>query len=307
MKKRDTYFFHDTFAPRSNGRKLQLCEVAARLALKYGDPPYTEEQIYDNWAFDNFPPSNSYLQKTVKLKHVKWYLHYRYTDMNSVNSLWNTDFLQGICKAGKIKWNKNAYPSFSWHGNEPLLEIMKECPFYGKLKAINNKFKWYRRLWSDVPALCLSYSDKTPAFLAGVLATGQISYKNGMCYATYNKSSAQYIKKCGIPIEYEDPRIKYSYISVIWPSLFESYMPEVFRKWKGIKKAYKAHEYAAILWRIYINRDISNNTMPYLQSRRQLFYEYKSVKELEKRIVVYDMLNLDDRIRTAVSNFFADI
>ena len=110
-----------------------------------------------------------------------------------------------------------------------------------------------------------------------------------------------------IPIEKESsPRYGTVYISPLWISLLTPWMPESRKKWLNIKKAYKAEEYAFILWRVFTGRDIQAGAMPFLISRRMFYYRYHTIHDLEKKWVDYKLVELDPRFKEVIQKWSAN-
>lgn len=283
---------------------MRMCEVSANICLFDCNTDFhrftqnRDDLIQKYWKWDKYPLSPSVIVKRIKISNIKWYI---YNKINYFDKGWNSDFLNGLASCGKVIWNKDSFPTFRWQGHDNVLEILKNSPFTGKFSdnCFKNDITDYRR-WNNVSAFCMRYSKNTPHFIAGVLATGSIyKYKN-QYYAKYTKRLSDYFNSIGIPIEVEEDKLPFNrniLISIIWPALFSKYMPNNYGNiWLNIKNAYKTREYAPILWKIYGDSKFPTDGIPYLRSRRKIFYDFreqgKTIKTLEFMRLNSGLINL---------------
>jgi len=81
-------------------------------------------------------------------------------------------------------------------------------------------------------------------------------------------------------------------------------MPSILEfQWRHIEKAYKADEYAMILWKIYTGKDSKVGGIPYLSSRRTMFYKFGSVKNIDKLWLDNGLVELDPRFKEVVKEW----
>lgn len=300
-------------------RKAWLQDVyknVSMLCIKYGSLGNTsgkkeakenlfkiEDRIREIWS-DESRVSVEFIRKNIKLKDLKWYIHNK---VEFKDDIWNSDFLFGVVKHGKIIWSKRLFPSFSWtNRHDNLYDIIKTSPFGGKVNY-NHKHECSKRFWSQVPALYLKHSEDTVSFMAGVLSAGNVEYRDGYSYATYSGRTVAYIKEWGIPIEYQDRSIgrnKKVFISPVWPALFSLKMPiELMNFWVNLDKPFNSHIYCPILWKSYAG-DYTKGGIPYLKSRRSVYYDHKceegASKRLEKLRVSTGLISIDPRVGEVV-------
>jgi hypothetical protein len=165
--------------------------------------------------------------------------------------------------------------------------------------------------WKSVPAIYLPYDEESISYLAGFLAGGQPYTKNGVDYARYSEKFAEYIEYLGIPIEERVQGRRWILISPIWPALFTLRMPECIREvWTDLKNPCKSDFYAPILWKTYIDNNFAKNGIPYLQSRRTVFYKFKceegAMAVLDKFRVEKNLVALDYRVRDIVKCWYRE-
>jgi hypothetical protein len=279
MVKLPEYHFFDSRRTYSEEEKVKYLSAASKAAIFYGFKVLSEDQIRQFWD-DELLPKSSYIETNIKISEIKSFIH---DYVNIDDEIWNNDFIGGLTSYGKILDKSTRYPSFTWHHNDMLKEIIRLSPFGGRLK--DRVFRTGRNIWSFVPALCLSYSEDSLSFFAGVFATGDIGKKDGYTYAKYNKATHKYLEEWGIPIERESKRGHRFFISPFWPALFSLKMPEEIRKkWCNIKKPAKAELYATVLWKTYVNNYFPKKAIPYLRSRRFIYYKYKGAEGAMRKI-----------------------
>ena len=77
-------------------------------------------------------------------------------------------------------------------------------------------------------------------------------------------------------------------------------MPKTLERWTNLKKAAKVEEYSLILWKVFVDKDIRAQGIPYLISRRSYYYRYGTIKDLSKKWVEQGLTGVDMRVREAV-------
>jgi hypothetical protein len=269
----------------------KACEVAAKIVLKYGKKTpaiFTTDTIRKFWDLpDVFPPSVGYFLSKIKMPVVWWWIN---NNLSLDDKIWNADFIHGVAQHGKINWYKHQSPTL-WFSNLYIKNVIKDNPIQGHVSA---------QEWTCVPAFYLKYSKESISFMAGFFSVFVPHKKENKCYAVSNRSTMDLLKKWNIPIEKTGN--KYIYLSPIWPALLTPWMPEHIRsKWFGLKKAYRVRLYAPILWKTHMGKEFRKNGIPYLKSRRTIFYEYKNdevgaLKYLDKLRVSMNLTELDNRI-----------
>ena len=178
-----------------------------------------------------------------------------------------------------------------------ILEVLKESPFYGK--ACKGTRDYY---WKHAPAFYLKSNKDTLSYMAGVLCTGKVVKIGKKIFIRYNRRCKDLFQKSNIPIEgtVESGALL---ISPFWPALFTKFMPEYCKEYylsPNRKKSVMAEEYASIFWVTHSNHNIVKDGLPFLPSRRLVFYRYKSdkgtLRELQKRRVEHNLVEIDKRI-----------
>ena len=320
----EEYFFKRYYEDKKTERKKRIISVASNIVLFSKDycnlsafhKPEFQTLINKYWTFEGRPFSYLAL-KNVRLHDVACHIH-NHIECVEYNG-WKVDFLYGLAKCGKISRFKKLLPYIKWEGQEHLIDILKEQPFAGQ---VGKHYGGYNSL-DSAPVFYLKYSDKTPDFMAGVLACGKLINLNGVSYAMYAEHFINIFRSWGIPIE-ECPDIslnegkqKFIFISPLWAKLFTIYMPDVCKKvWEEIKNPVNAKIYCPILWYTYIDNMIVKKGIPFLRSRRSVFYDLKMISDIEQEISVEDdkgsvdklyrmrvdtgLVNLDDRIKESV-------
>lgn len=297
--------------------KKKMYVTMAKVALKYGPQTrqgYTHSQIYEFWDYECDSPSIKYFHNRVSVTELKKVIK---NAIKVNHNIWNGDFLQGLAKNCQM-FNSDpaSFPSLRWRNNREINKIVEACPF-GGIKGRNFRVQSPKLLdnWSFVPALDLSYTEYTPSFVAGILSAGEIVYKDGYYYSKHNDKVVDEIKKLKIPIEEEVKIGKFKgydhhvLISPFWGALFSLRMPEEIRaKWFNLENAKNAHLYSAMMWHTYINTKFKKRgLLPYLKSRRMIFYEYKceegAMKKLEKLRFEMNLTELDYSVRDIVKEW----
>lgn len=281
--------------------KLRTCEVASKLRLYHGRI-YSEDDIRKAWTYDLPYPSLDKIRQIVSVKNIKWYIN-THTDALIIDPQWNADFLMGMLQWGQIHYNPVFFPSFRWYGNPDLLLAIIHSPFAGRM--INGGHQPKRRLiWSDVPALCLKFSTDSVEYMAGVLSTGIIEASKNKVLVKYNRNVAKILESWKIPCEHKNKQ--WFYISPFWPVILQNYMPDILKeKWEFVPKAYRAQEYSSILWKIYTGKDPVADKMPYILSRRMIFYKYGSMKKMRDLWIENHLVELDIRFKKVVQDWQA--
>jgi hypothetical protein len=320
MKKTKSYFLVDLNRNKDTIYKMKVCAAMSEIALTHGyiyGRKFSEELISQYWNHPEPPPSPRMVEKIINTKNIKWYIN---KHIEVQNKVWNADFLNGLTKSGKVIQNSRSFPSFLFCYNESIEEIINECPFYGMKNNNWNHATEKRYKWQRCPALVLKHSDSSISYLAGVLATGTIKYlkfdekiqnpkgrmvKTGRKitrgYARYFNRLIPLFEKWNIPIEKRDSTCVY--ISPFWVALLTPWMPQCCQKWMNVKKPYKAKEYSLIMWKIFTGKDIETDGIPYLISRRAYYYQYGSIKNLERKWVEEKLVEIDSRFKEAVKKW----
>jgi len=283
-----------TFYDPTNGsfdkRLTRVYYVASKMALKYGASvgKYNQRRIDEFWDYPESSMSEQFFRLHVRVTVLKSFIN---TYMTFEDPIWTSDFLHGLIRHGKIQWNRHSFPTVLLNKNSSMKELLKECPFGGRL---NEGVKW-----AYVPALYLKFSEKTIPFMAGVLAGAVLEKRNGYTYAKLHNNVLEIIKGFGIPIE-ETIQHNQFLISPIWIALFSPWMPDYAKKmWEKLSKPFNAHIYCPVLWRTYVGTNFKTKGIPYLLSRRKIFYMY-NMKELRRLRIDYELTELDYRIRDVV-------
>lgn len=306
------YFIADLYKEKRKAvyiRRMILCDFVARSVLAKGYKWWAtynfekslefQKEMKDLWVYNIIPPTGYELHK-IKIKDVKWYIKKYITVQGSI---WNGSFMRGLTVSGRIIKDKQSFPSLLTHVRKKFLFILKYCPFTGSL----NDGGWKDGLkWNHVPALSLPYDEESLSFMAGVFSMGsEHRMDDGLVYARYSLKCKKYFEAWGIPIEgYTKTRMN-CLISPFWPALLHKYMPPILRTWERIPDAAHAHKYAAMLWKIYHNRDFERNAIPYLASgeyyKKRFMSEDKTLTQNLKRMwVQHGLTELDDRLKNLI-------
>ena len=321
MRKED-YTLIDRYKNEKIIYRMKVCAMISEIALIHGysvnfNTP-DEELISRYWNYDEYPPPINRIADIIKINNIKWYIN-NYIDVQ--NKVWNADYLHGLTKSGRIIQTAKSFPTFIFYHNNSIENILEECPFYGMRNnnwETKNHKKYYK--WQHSPALILKHSDSSISYMAGVLSTGVIKYftidekilnpkgrkvKTGKTktigYARFLRKLSPLFKKWNIPIEKRN--MKFVYISPFWIALLTPWMPQYCQRWLNVKKPYKAKEYSLIMWKIFTGKDIKTDGIPYLISRRKYYYEYGTIKNLEKKWVDEKLVEIDPRFKEAVKKW----
>lgn len=297
--RRKKFYLIDLSHNADNIRIMAIYETASKIFLYHGKD-FSEQNICKYWPLPSIPPSWKTFSDTIKNPYVKWYINEK---LNVSDGVWNGSFLAGMTEAGKLNISKTFYTSFFWYRNTEIAEMIKECPFYGKLLTKWNEKKGQNR-WCIVPALSLKRDKTSISYLAGVLSVGRRIEINGESYVAYTWKLRELFLSFKIPIEGQWGRNKKMVlISPFWIALLTPWMPESRKKWLSVKKPYKAEEYAFILWRVFTGKDIEAGKLPYLPSRRTFYYRYHTIDNLERKWVEYQLVDLDARFKEVVQKW----
>lgn len=298
-------------------KKLKRCEIAAKVALKYGPPDsenvnerhfleFLGEEVNHKWYLEYITPSN-----------IKWFIHNK---MTVDDPIWNADFISGLTKTGIVNWSRTTYPSFSWWGSPILLKILKDSPYYGVvtdgLYIENGKKKQKAKCrWQRVPALYLKPRNDSLSYLAGLLCTGRVHKYKKESYILYNKEVMEELLALGIPVE-DELKVKVEgkekfLVSPFWTALFTKFMPECCHSYfLNIYKPFHAELYASIFWSIFVGHEIIKGGLPYLPSRRTVMYHYKNeggtIKNLQRLRIKYNLLGIDRRFKECIKLWIED-
>ena len=295
----------------SEKEKLRRLEVAAKLAVKYG-PLHSDRVDIEHAREVSGDPNDSLLYfRSRKVPHIKWYIR---NHLQIDDPVWNGDFISGLTKVGEVSWHKRDYPSFRWWGSPAVALALKSCPYYGEL-ITGRKQKKNKRYhsWKKVPALYLKADKESKSYLAGLLATGRHHCYEGVNYALYRDEVMEELERFGITMDKRNYVNNRSLITPFWPALFTRYMPEsIHSYWIDLKKPYMGEEYSSIFWLTYGNSNfVERRALPYLPSRRKILYKFKddhgTIKELQKRRIKYNLVDLDKRLNDCILEWFNDI
>lgn len=278
-----------------------LYETASKIVLKYGDLlSFKPEHIREFWKYEEPYPSPSNVYLNVNPSSIKWYVHNKITVDYPI---WNSDFLHGLMVHCNIFWDPNNFPSCEWFNNDIITDLLKSCPFGGKI--VQEK-RSKRNQWIGVPALYLNHSTDSISFMAGVMAGIQVFKKDKKNYGVFGEKILPYFKAWGIPVE---EKCEDGYLtSPIWPALFVKHMPvELSDKWLNLRKACNTNIYAPILWKTYMNNDFPVDGIPYLKCRRSIFYRFEceegAMNFLDRMRIEKNLTILDNRIREIVKEW----
>ncbi len=308
-------------------KKLKHCDLLVKLIMAKGWKHdvlknYSQVEAEHYWQFDGLIPTKNDLW-IIKSSYLLWYIrnHVVYQD-----PIWNGSFLNGLCRGGKIESRGKGISklSFEWWNNENIFNVLKENPFTEQ--PVYNPFK-DRYAWSSI-ALGLQFDKKSMSYLAGVMACARPYIHPGPekklwgTFASFPPKMLEDIRQLKIPIEKHNK--KRVLISPIFPALLQPYMPPAARIWAKVKNPYRGMVYSAVLWKTYGLFDFTKNAIPYLVSRRSIFYKFKTdelikdtkitnikkgtngtngtgaMSRLDKLWVEYNLTELDTRFKLAI-------
>lgn len=294
-------------------RQMMVCDAFARTLL-FCDFGKSKDRIEKCMCFWSFNETKRYKYETLKLidsSSILWYIKNKITVQDEI---WNGSFLHGLANYGSINNITKTVRQFSWWSNEEVFHTLDQSPFGGTLsnrfliahrargKSMHRKFRY------SSYAYYLPYKEYSPSYVAGIMAGGKIIQENGYSYAQYPKRVRSIFEFMKIPIEKVNKlkQLKSSFfVSPFWPALFESLMPEKSRIYSSVPKAYMADSYAAVLWKIYTTCDFVTGAIPYLPSRRWIYYNYKTddeavIKFLERKYVDWKLVELHNVFRERI-------
>lgn len=290
------YLLVDADYKAHSDRMDRIYRCVASIAIKNGKKGrsgYTEEQIERAWTYDDEPPCKGYVRDNIKVSVIKWYI---YNEMAFTEGKWNSDFLHGLARNGKISWNKLQFPTLHFWKNRSVLNAIKSSPFGGDLVQ---RIAWR---WKNVPALYLKHSMESIEFMAGVMAGCEQSITKDGIRAKLPVRTESLLKAWGIPFEKRGSGSHYLFLSPIWPALLSPWTPSP-QEWKGLNSP-DASMIAAVLWRTYAKNDFKPDGIPYLKSRRMTYYKLGEgrgkMKRLEKMRLDLGLTQLDKRMATVI-------
>ena len=302
------FIFIKSLKQKETKKRLKILSCVCQIALKYGGTKHnflTDEHIHEFWEKGEIPPSTRAIYEAFNYKDFKWFIH---NYVSYQDKVWNNDFLQGLlaCTVKLKRGNASRFDGVRWGANDNLAKIFDASPFGGKTYQRERESNFIEYEWVTVPALELAYNEKSISFMTGVLAGGVACEKYGVDVAKYPKRVKHYFEEWRIPIEHE---AGYSFfVCPIWPALFTLYMPESEKEyWLNVKKPWMAHLYAPFLWRLYVDAMFIKKGIPFLKTRRQVFYDLKkefpderAMKVMERLGRENDLYSLDSRIGQTV-------
>ena len=253
-------------------KRMFECEVLSRVALEIGNlgqdyKNVTEDIVFKYWNKEEIMP----IFRKISVGNVKWYIRDK---LEWEHPIWNGSFLKGMTRVGHVQNCPQSFPRFHWSACPHIWDMIDNCPFGGKkYKAPNNMQPHY---WNSVPALCLPGKEDSIHYVAGLMsALERIDNINGLTYARISSPLFPHIKKLGIPIDHRTNSDMGNGISPIWPMLFKKYMPEENTQWENIKNPLLGDIYAMILWKTYVSNNFESKGLPFLPSRRTIYYRWK--------------------------------
>lgn len=300
------YNLIDTTHNKAYIKRMRMCETICKILLQSKDIGCVYKVVVGNqrlfnqlWHWDNYPPRLKTFENFVTPSNIKWYIH---DVMKFDHHEWNVDFLNGLLTCGKKCFSNHYMPIFRWRSPKFLVDIFKESPFGG---VVGEDTRFHGLKWVRAAHLYFRYSEHTPQFMAGVLATGDLKEHKGKVYAVYNEKYLDTFKRWGIPVERVDHFFQRLYVSPIWGALMSIYMPsKIGKKWLTIEHPYGTNLYCPVLWYVYCDTSFPRRGIPYLKTRRRIFYEYKceegALKRLEMLRLEKGLTQLDERIRQAI-------
>jgi len=311
MSKSLEEIFRNPEDAKSKEQRKKEIELCAKLALKFGKhTKRTQDDVRSMWEGDSIScPSALTLGGRYQNKDIIGILQ---NDIVLSHDIWNADFMQGVCRNGKI-FNPPypRYKSFIWFSNLNISELISICPFGGKIGGyLHSKRADNHKRWSSAPVLNLKYNANTLSFIAGVLCVGQIVERNGKVLVSYRRGSIDVIKDLNIPIEAEEQVRNIGYPSVLispfWPALFSLKMPLQFRsRWFNLENTVNSTLYAAILWRTYIDSYFPTNALPYLKCKKQIYNIFRceegAITYLERMAKEKGLIYIDLKMRDMVN------
>lgn len=284
---------------------IKLYDLTAKIAIKYGAPGdkfchYDENYIREFWT-DGLQsmPSLREIRQKVNVGKLKTYIH----DFITVKEpIWNSDFIHGVTRSGKVLSRKSDFDTFVWYNNYQLFDLIEKNPFGGRTS--HPIYKLWK--WKKAPVLSTKYDPTSFSYFAGLLATGRLVSKDNYTYAYYSASATRCLREWKIPVEKLKRRGRdEGYISPFWPALFSFKMPDdIAQKWISAKNPFNADLYSVILWKVYVDNNFPTDGIPFLPCRRKIYYDYKceegAMKKVEMLRVRCNLVELPNTIRDAV-------
>lgn len=311
MSRRKTYYLVDTSRSKDQIRLMRMCEVACNIAMYHNGSNLartlekSDEFIRKYWIWDNYPPNSYILRHAISIPNIKWFIRHHFKDTNS--SAFNSDFLFGLTKCGKVRYPSKRLPSFNWRNNFNIIDILDTSPYSGtfsincKRRNVNKDFEW-----RYAAAFLLPHDENSGSFVAGVMATGEVKNIENSTVVAYDKSIEEHFVKWGIPIELRSNN--YIMISPVWSALFSIYMPEICnKKFLNLKHPLMSEVYCPILWRAYVSLNFVSGGIPYLKSRRMILYDHKcedgALEKLDRLRVEKNLTILDNVVINCVKKW----
>ncbi len=309
-------------------KRLQCSDLLVKLIMAKGwkhdvIKNYSQIEAANYWQFNGLIPTKIELG-AIKSAHLLWYIR---NNVPFQDPIWNGSFLNGLCRGGSIKNPRRVSKlSFEWWNNKSIFNLLKENPFAEQ--PVYNPFKG-RYNWSSI-SLGLEFDKKSMSYLAGVMACARPYIHPGPekklwgTFASFPPKMMEDLKALKIPIEKHNK--KRILISPVFPALLQPYMPPVARIWGKVKNPYRGMVYSAVLWKTYGLFEFTKNAIPYLVSRRNIFYKFKTdeltkdtnitnikkgtngtngtgaMNRLDKLWVEYNLTELDSRFRMAIQS-----
>lgn len=254
--------------------QIEKCEILSRVALEIGNFGNEYKNINEEVLAKYYPDKVIPYFNDITVGNVKWYLKEK---LEWEHDIWNGDFLKGLTKVGHVQYCPMSFPRFHWSACPHIWDMIDNSPFGGKKYKPKNKMS--PSYWNSVPALYLPGTKNSIHYVAGLMAgLEKIQNSKGITYARISAPLLPYIKELGIPIDYKTKHGIEKGISPIWPMLFKKYMPIENTQWEDVKNPLMGEEYAMILWKTYVSNKFISEGIPFLPSRRTVFYRHKQNK-----------------------------
>ena len=296
------FYLVDYTKNRKQILERKALEVAAKICVRYGSKAYTKDRISEFWDIDLDPLSPRQLERLTKAQVIKWVI---YHELHYDDPVWNNDFIRGLRLGNKFSTKPKCYPKIKtaakWASS-----LFEEAPFGGEVKL-----HWDKTIsWQRVPALCLQGSEDSTSFIAGILCLGILVQRNGQTLVQYPINAKEFVDRMRIPIVEQND--KCIFISPMWPALFSHKMPKIaFEYFNSIKRGYLTLEYSVVLWKTYMDNFFPRRGIPFLPSRRSVFYKFNCEEGAAKRIEMMrfelGLAQLHNLVREAVKEWGAKI
>ncbi len=254
----------------------------------------TSDRLCRRWKWPKHRIIATEIRMLWRVPEMKWFIRKFY---HVEEYGWNADFLFGLANIGTVNFKQKMFPNLSFFYDKELIDILRDCPLAGKVGKY--LVPWDYCQWYNAPVFNISYDKKSFSFMAGAFACGKVEKIDSEYYCRYRKRMLKMFQEWRIPIEKQNNR--HVYISCIWPALLIPWMPDEFReKFQLQEKSKLASQYASALWLIY-NDSQFNGLLPYMQSRRKIFYYWKCEDGALNKIKSFGDSNrlflIDDRIK----------